>query len=174
MHLLSKWAVGLTAAVVFPTLAFSAPLKPVFGWTERGALLPEQALVKVELDTSAEKSSLMAGHIEPFERNGESWVRFTLQVPKALTGTLVDTPFERKVVRSEKSKGVIGGGGHRQVVSMSLCIGTQLYTEELLLKNQGKKDFAVVLGRDVLQRMGPVDAGRINSVEPNCQGHAAQ
>ncbi len=174
MHFLSKLFVGLTATAIFPVICFSAPSSQIFGWTEQAAIMPEQLLVKIELDTSAEKSSLMAGHIEPFEKNGENWVRFTLQVPNALTGTLVDKPFERRVVRTEKGKGLIGGGGHRQVVKMSLCVGKQSYDEELQLKSQGKEDFAVILGRGTLQRLGAVDAGRTNTVKPTCDVTANQ
>ncbi len=174
MHITGKLLSGTVCAFVFSGCCLAATPNRVLGWQEEGMLMPEQATVKVELDTAAEASSLAAGNIVPFDKNGESWVRFTLQIPKGLTGSLADVPFERKVLRSEKSKGLVGGSGHRQVIKMTLCIGDQLHEEVLTLKPQGKKDYVVSLGRSSLQHLGVVDASLINTVKPHCSTASPQ
>jgi hypothetical protein len=55
---------------------------------------------------------------------------------------------------------------------MALCIGSQTYQEELTLKNRGKKDYTVVLGRNALQHLGAVDVTRTNTVKPECNASA--
>ncbi len=168
MYAFKKLMLVAALALLVPQIAFSAPTTPkVFGWMEEGLLMPEKTSIKVELDTSAENGSLAVGNITPFDKNGEQWVRFNVQTPKALTGTMVDIPFERKVLRTEKGKGIIGGG-HRQIVKMSLCIGNQLYYEDMVLKSQGKKDYTVVLGRSTLRHLGVVDVTLVNTVKPEC------
>ncbi|MBI6564017.1 ATP-dependent zinc protease [Pseudomonas synxantha] len=174
MHALSKLILGCTFALMLPQLAFAASPAQVFGWEEEAVLLPEQTSIKIELDTSAENSYLAATNIEPFDKGSEKWVRFSVEMPKGLTGASVGIPFERKIVRTKKGKGLIGGGGHRQVVKMTLCIGGQTYQEELTLKNRGKKDYTVVLGRNTLQHLGAVDVTRTNTIKPECNASAAK
>ncbi|WP_449104071.1 ATP-dependent zinc protease family protein [Pseudomonas veronii] len=174
MQTFSKLILGTTFALILPQLALAASQTQVFGWEEEAVLLPEQTAVKIELDTSAENSYLMAINIEPFGKGSEKWVRFLVQVPNALTGALVGIPYERKIVRTEKVKGLIGRGGHRQVVKMDLCIGSQTYQEELTLKSRGKKDYTMVLGRNTLQHLGAVDVTRTNTVKPECHASTAK
>ncbi|PNG82006.1 hypothetical protein CBL13_05813 [Pseudomonas putida] len=168
MQALSKLILGTTFALMLPQLACAASPAQVFGWEEEAVLLPEHTSIKIELDTSAENSYLAATNIEPFDKDGEKWVRFSVEGPKGLTGASVGIPFERKIVRTEKGKGLIGGGGHRQVIKMTLCIGNQAYQEELMLKSRAKKDYTVVLGRNTLQHLGAVDVTRTNTIKPEC------
>ncbi|MBD1552072.1 RimK/LysX family protein [Pseudomonas typographi] len=172
MHTLNKLIIGTSFALMLPQLALAAAPNQVFGWEEEAVLLPEQAAVKVELDTSAQTSYLAAANIEPFDKGGEKWVRFTVQAPKGLAGALADIPFERKILRTEKGKGL--AGGHRQVVNVALCIGTQVYQEDLALKGPGKKDYTVVLGRSTLQHLGAVDVTRTNTAKPECDASATK
>jgi hypothetical protein len=130
--------------------------------------------VKIQLDTSAENSSLAAVNIVPFDKGSEKWVRFSVQVPKGLNGDVGNIPFERKILRTEKGKGGIGGGGHRQVVKMDVCIGDQAFQEELTLKSPGKKDYVVILGRSSLQHIGVVSSSISNTVKPACSVSAAK
>jgi hypothetical protein len=174
MQNLTSLVIGTAFALMLPSLTLAATPSQVFGWEEEALLMPEQTAVKVEMDTSAENSYLAAVNIVPFDKGSEKWVRFSVQVPKGLTGALVDVPFERKILRSEKGKGLIGGGGHRQVVKMELCIGNQTYQEELALKSRGKKDYTVILGRSTLQHLGTVDVTRTNTVKPSCNASAGK
>ncbi|WP_432219763.1 ATP-dependent zinc protease family protein [Pseudomonas kribbensis] len=144
----------------------------VFGWVEEGVLVPENISVKIKLDTGALTSSLDAKDLESFEKDGEKWVRFKVEVKDTETGKQVSTPFERKVERRIKVRGA-GGAEHRPVVLMSLCIGDHVYTEQFSLKNRGKMNYPVLIGRRTLQSLGAVDASRTFTVEPKCESKAA-
>jgi hypothetical protein len=174
MQLTGKLLSGAVCALMFSGCCLAAAPGHVYGWQEEGLLMPEQAAVKMALDPVSEASSLAATNIVPFDKGSEKWVRFTVQVPQGLTGKLVDVPFERPVLRSEKSKGLVGSSGHRQVIKMTLCIGDQLHEEAVTLKSPGKKDYAVTLGRSSLQHLGAVDASLINTVKPHCSAASAK
>jgi hypothetical protein len=173
MNTFRKVMVGVAFSLFLPSFSYAASLNQTLGWEEQGALLPDRTLVKVELDTGSENSTLAAENIVPFDKGEEKWVRFVLQIPTGLTGSLTDVTIERKVVRTEKAKGVIGSN-HRQVVKMNLCLGTQVYQEEFSLKPPGKKGYNVTLGRSALQHIGAVDASRSNTVKPDCSGADAK
>ncbi|MGY4494413.1 putative ATP-dependent zinc protease [Pseudomonas sp. TE3610] len=139
----------------------------VFGWQEKAVIQPEQASVEMELDPTSAKSSLEVQDLTTFQKDGENWVRFSIPVAGALTGTS-DLTLERKVLRTEKSKGTFGSGQH-QLVRMSLCLGDKVYAEDLTLKTHGKGTSPVKLGRDVLAHLGLVDASRADTVKPDCK-----
>lgn len=109
----------------------------VFGWIEEGLLLPEKVSVKIKLDTGALTSSMDAKDLERFERNGEKWVRFKVEVKDSDTGRAASIPFERRVERNVKVRGA-GGAEHRPVVVMKMCIGNQLLQRTILPEEPGK------------------------------------
>src|SRR5262245_57528057 len=90
-------------------LAVTAQAQPrVVGWVEDAVLLPEKVMVKAKMDTGALTSSLDAKDIEPFKRDGQKWVRFTVELTDAKTGENVASTFERQVVRNVKVRGAGG------------------------------------------------------------------
>ncbi|MCF7203068.1 ATP-dependent zinc protease [Pseudomonas sp. JM10B5a] len=151
--------------------AFSAAQNPakVFGWVEEGILLPEKVSVKIKLDTGALTSSMDAKDLEHFEKDGEKWVRFNVEVKDSDTGKMVSIPFERRVERSVKVRGA-GGAERRPVVKLKMCIGDQVYNEEFSLKNRGKMLYPVLIGRRTLEHLGAVDVSRTFTTEPKCDG----
>ncbi|WP_443695996.1 retropepsin-like aspartic peptidase RloA3 [Pseudomonas sp.] len=173
---IEKWLVAGALALLLTQPAFSAsetkrPVK-VFGWVEEGVLVPENISVKIKLDTGALTSSLDAKDLESFEKDGEKWVRFNVEVKDTETGKQVSTPFERKVERRIKVRGA-GGAERRPVVLMSLCIGEHVYTEQFSLKNRGKMNYPVLIGRRTLENLGVVDASRTFTMEPKCGTESA-
>lgn len=170
---MARSAFQRVAAIVFALLV--APLsvaaadKPakVLGWVEEGLLLPEKVSVKIKLDTGALTSSMDAKDLERFEKDGEKWVRFNVEVKDSDTGESVNIPFERKVERNVKVRGA-GGAEHRPVVLMKMCIGNQVYNEQFSLKNRGKMLYPVLIGRRTLEHLGAVDASRTFTMEPKC------
>lgn len=164
---LKKTFVDTALSLTLYSLVCPAFANQTLGWKEQGLLLPEHAMVNVGLDTGSEHSSVAADNIVPYEKGEEKWVRFVLQIPTGFTGALTAVTFERKVVYVEKNKGVIGSN-HRQVVKMSLCLGTEVYQGEFSLKPLGKQGYNFNLGRVALTRIGAVDASRSNTVKPDC------
>lgn len=166
------FAAMLVALMVVPA-GFAATGKPkVFGWVEEGQLLPEAVSVKIKLDTGALTSSMDAKDLERFEKNGEKWVRFNVEVKDSDSGEAVSIPFERQVEREVKVRGA-GGAEHRPVVLMKMCIGDQVLDEQFSLKDRGKMLYPVLIGRRTLEHLGAVDASRTFTVEPACGKGAA-
>jgi hypothetical protein len=161
---------GVLSVMIVPHFAMAADGSAVFGWQERGLIQPEQGPVDVELDPTSAKSSLTVQNITNFQKNGDDWVRFTVQTTHSLTGSDALT-LERKVQSMEKSKGSFGSSSSpRQSVQISLCIGDKVYPETLTLKSHGKGTAAVKLGRDVIGHLGLIDASRMDTVKLNCKG----
>ncbi|GLZ89559.1 hypothetical protein Pres01_56100 [Metapseudomonas resinovorans] len=170
------WLAAAALALLISPHAHSATNNPpkLFGWIEEGLLLPEKVSVKIKLDTGALTSSMDAKDLERFEKNGEQWVRFNVEVKDSDTGKLVSVPFERRIERNVKVRGA-GGAERRPVVMMKMCIGNQVYNEQFSLKNRGKMLYPVLIGRRTLENLGAVDVSRTFTMEPNCsKSDAAQ
>ena len=159
------------AALMMTPIAFSATKDPakVFGWVEEGLLLPEKVSVKIKLDTGALTSSMDAKDLERFEKDGEKWVRFNVEVKDSNSGEQVSILFERPVERSIKVRGA-GGAERRPVVKLKMCIGDRVYDEEFSLNNRGKMLYPVLIGRRTLEHLGAVDVSRTFTTEPKCDG----
>lgn len=148
--------------------ALSANQTRSFGWVEEGLLLPESVSLKLKLDTGALTSSIDASEIERFDKDGEKWVKFSVEVKDSNTDELVSIPFERKVIRNIKVRGA-GGADRRPVVRLKMCIGNKIYDEEFSLNNRSKMLYPVLIGRRTLERLGTVDVTRTFTVEPKCK-----
>lgn len=164
-------ALLLALGAVLPPCAAAAPPR-VFGWVEEGLIEPEGIAVKIKLDTGALTSSLDAKDLQRFDRNGERWVSFRVELKDANTGKLSVAAFERPVERNVKVRGA-GGTEHRPVVMMTMCIGKQLYTEQFSLKNRGKMNYPVLIGRRTLEHLGAVDVSRTFTLQPDCATQVA-
>ena len=145
----------------------SAAEQTRYGWVEKGLILPTNVAVKMKLDTGALTSSLDARAITRFKRDGKPWVRFMLVVTDADSGKLVKQQFERRVERSVTVRGA-GGMEQRPTVTMSICLGDKVYEEWFTLRDRSKMIYPVLLGRRLLAELGPVDASRTFTVQPDC------
>ena len=139
----------------------------VLGWVEEGLILPEKVAVKFKLDTGALTSSMHAENIDRFERDGEEWVRFTVELEDIDTEKEVRTRLERKMVRDIKVRGA-GGAEERPVVLMKVCLGNQTYEEQFSLNDRDKMNYPVLIGRRTLEKVGLVDSSKTFTVEPSC------
>ncbi|MDR8017714.1 RimK/LysX family protein [Pseudomonas guguanensis] len=145
----------------------------ILGWVEEGLLLPEQVSVKIKLDTGALTSSLDARDLEAFERDGEKWVRFKVELKDSKTGKPVSLPFERRVERNVRVRGA-GGAERRPVMSMRMCIGDQVYDEQFSLNDRDRMLYPVLIGRRTLEHLGAVDASRTFTLQPKCGKRTAK
>ncbi|WP_171011810.1 ATP-dependent zinc protease [Pseudomonas sp. 2FE] len=170
MNRLTTWTLTLAVLLATP-MAFSATASAtapkVFGWVEEGRIQPENISVKIKLDTGALTSSMDAKDLERFEKDGEKWVRFNVEVKDSDTGKMVSAPFERRVVRNVKVRGA-GGAERRPIVLMKICIGNRVYNEQFSLNNRGKMNYPVLIGRNTLEHLGLVDVTKTFTMEPHC------
>ncbi|MGL5947553.1 MAG: ATP-dependent zinc protease family protein [Aeromonas sp.] len=178
MHKAAQLALGLLlAGSCSVVLAQASEAPETYGWIEKGLILPypnarnpqKQAVtVKMKLDTGALSSSLDARQIKLFRRDGKRWARFWLTVKDANTGDEVKHQLELPVKRLVTVRGA-GGKDRRPVVRMSFCLGDKQLQDWFTLRDRGEMLYPVLIGRNVLKTLGPVDAGATFTRQPSCR-----
>ena len=131
----------------------------VAGWRE-WVRLPGLGVgpVKAKLDTGARTSALHAFDLHEFERDGETWVRFSIH-PWQKTdqdARTVELPVhDRRTVRSST-----GHVQQRYVVRMRLELLGNTTTAEVTLTRRDAMGFRLLVGREALRQGFLVDSGR--------------
>lgn len=145
--------------------------KRIMGWVENVYLPPSNTKLKAKLDTGAKTSSIDARDIEPFEKNGEPWVRFKV-VRNGREAYVdkhgrhhpakpdIDLTFERKVARVARIKRHKRKSMERYVINLPLIIGGREYEPEFSLTNRRKFIYPVLLGRRFLKEIAIVDPSK--------------
>lgn len=171
--MLKQVVMGAVGALLLQGVAVaeSAPPveRPVFGWVEKIRIMPLQATVAAKLDSGALTSSMHAEDIELFERKGEEWVRFRIEVEDRRTGQVVSEQLERPLYRDQKVRGA-GGSDERPVVLLKVCVGDAIYEEQFALRNRDNMNYPALLGRRTIQHLGLLDVTSTFLVKPACDG----
>ena len=111
------------------------------------ALLGEDGLLqKARIDTGATTSSIDIADTTLFERDGDKWLRFTIQ--DRLAGCL--HTFERRILRIVDIKGHGDESDRRPVVAMNITIGEITHEIEVTLADRSAFEFPVLIGRNFL------------------------
>ena len=107
--------------------------------------LPELGIIglRAKIDTGASTSSLHASDIQPFERDGQPWVRFT-----AYLGTQVQRRHrcEAPLVSLKTIKSSNGHSQSRYVISTRLTLGRHSWPIELTLACRKTMRYRMLLG----------------------------
>lgn len=139
-------------------MADSDPRKPSIGWREWVAL-PDLGIagVKAKIDTGARSSCLHAFDIEEFERDGKTWVRFTVHPIQRNSTETVQAEAEILEHRSVRSSS--GHSNMRPVIITTLHWLEQEWPVELTLTSRDGMGFRMLLGREAIRGRFVVDAG---------------
>ncbi len=137
--------------------AYLEDQKIIAGWVEDIILSPAQIRFRAKLDTGAKTSSIHAKNVEEFERDGQSWVRFTL--PKGLEKKAQVRTVELPVARETLIKRHKLDSARRYVVELGFCINSNYYETEFTLADRGNYIYPVLLGRRFLENKVIVDSG---------------
>lgn len=127
----------------------------LLGWREWGAL-PELGIqnIKIKVDTGARTSCLHAFNLEPFERDGQPWLRIWVH---PIQDSDIEHVCEAPVLEQRK---VTDSGGHsemRYVIATTLVIGEHSFTAEVTLTNRDTMKFRMLLGRQAMNGRFIVD-----------------
>lgn len=160
IRILTNSAIGLAFILTFSP-AVSA--KDVIGWVETVRISAGNSLIKAKIDTGADSSSLHCDCITPYERDGETWVRFTV--------TDVDgeiSSYEKKILRTVRVKRHFGDVQQRYVVRMGICIGNQYGETDVSLVDRSGFNYDLLIGRKYLKEKFIVDPAKTFTVSPGC------
>lgn len=128
----------------------------LIGQIEYVDIYPTGLRQKARIDTGAETTSIDARDITAFERDGKSWVQFS--VVDRVSGEAVNfkLPIERTVLIKRH------GADHtrRYVVSMRLALGDLRDNVEVTLADRSQFDYPVLIGRNFMQGQAVVDVSR--------------
>uniref|UniRef100_UPI0030DC6EE5 retropepsin-like aspartic endopeptidase RimB n=1 Tax=Pseudomonas sp. EL_65y_Pfl2_R95 TaxID=3088698 RepID=UPI0030DC6EE5 len=111
--------------------------------------LPDLGMIgiRAKIDTGASTSTLHASDIQPFERDGEDWVRFTAHL-----GTLVQSRHrcEAPLVTVKRIKSSNGHAQNRYVIRTNLSLGDRVWPIEFTLACRKTMRYRVLLGSKAL------------------------
>jgi hypothetical protein len=132
---------------------------PLIGWRE-WVCLPELGIkyLKAKIDTGARSSSLHAFDIEPFEQDGQAWVRFKVNPVQRKDDRWVDATAPLIETRSIRSSS--GQAQLRPVIRTPLQMFGQRFEIELTLADRYQMGFRMLLGREAFRRRFIIDPGR--------------
>ena len=135
------------------------PTKVTLGWREWLALpdLGADAIL-AKVDTGAKTCALHAFYIEPFEKDGERWIRFGLHPDRHNMNRQLHCE-----ARVKEKRDVTDSGGHtenRYVIETDLEVGETRFAAEVTLTNRDNMKYRFLLGRNALRRRFVVDPGR--------------
>lgn len=125
------------------------------GWREWGAL-PDLGIqaIKMKVDTGARTSCLHAFKLEPFDKDGEAWIRIWLHPEQ---NSLREQVCEARI---HDQREVTDSGGHtelRYVILSTLVLGNVAKPIELTLTNRDTMKFRMLLGRQAMRQHFIVD-----------------
>lgn len=159
----------LTAAMLACFLAAPAQAendthKQIFGYIEDVRVMELDHNMRAKLDTGATTSSIDAREIEPFEKDGEDWVRFTVVNRDTEERQVLEEPIIRIVHIKRHGK----DSQERYVVDLDFCIGDRLITEEVSLTSRKKWNHPLLVGRNHLAGHVLVDSAVKDTRAPSC------
>lgn len=111
--------------------------------------------LKARVDTGSSSSTFSAEDVQPFERNGERWVSFSLPKDES------KTKYETRLVRFTKIRQVGSDELERRaVVKLVIRMGDLVEEAEFTLTNREKMLYPITLGRSFLRDIVVVDVAR--------------
>jgi hypothetical protein len=119
---------------------------PIIGAVEWARVEPSGLLVEARIDTGAETTSIHAEDIRRVERDGESYISFTLEDPA--TGEVHS--LERRLQRQARIKQHGADSVSRYVVYLWVTLGNNSARVQVTLSDRKDFEYPLLLGRNFL------------------------
>lgn len=157
------FGLAVTAMVAAPQA-----MAETYGTMERVKVMGTAPIeVAAKLDSGNAQTALHAQSMKYFQKEGDTWVRFTIDNGSVLPGNHIT--IERKVLKDIKVKQAGGGIEHRAVVELELCLGSTSFTSKVLLSDRVTYTSPLLIGGNDLAALGKVDPAREYTHEPSCK-----
>lgn len=126
------------------------------GWRE-WLSLPELGIqaIKAKVDTGARTSALHAFFVEPFTKNNEQWVHFSIHPEQHNTEHVIEC--ESPVLDQRMVTDSGGHTEHRFVIETLIRLGQKSWKAEMTLTDRDSMKFRMLLGRTALSNEFYVD-----------------
>lgn len=112
------------------------------------------------------RTVLYAREVKYFLRDGDTWVRFTVDNGSVITGKHLT--IEKPLIKDERVHQKDGGIEHISRVKGELCIGRHRVATELRVSDRSAYTAPLVIGSDDLMPLGGVDPSKNFLHEPDC------
>lgn len=129
--------------------------KAILGRVEYIWMEGKQVYLKARVDTGAKSSSLHATNIQRFERDGDKWVRFVVDLDSQ--HLQMEAPLERLVKIRQVNTDEME---RRPVVKLEIKLGEIKEETEFTLTDRSDMVYPILLGRSFLQDIALVDVAR--------------
>jgi len=117
----------------------------IIGALEKIRILPANIIYDSRIDTGATTTSIHAGNIEFFERDGKKWVKFELQ------GEDKTEVVEMKIKEFRNIKRHGAPDQKRAVVTLHLVLGKVSQDVDVTLNDRSKFTYPGLIGRNFLK-----------------------
>lgn len=145
-----------------PEMAQSSPSprlkgKLIVGEVEPIYIADPGLFYTARIDSGATTSSLHALNIQRFERDGQAWVRFDVNVPGREEALTLEHEISRRarIIQSN-----IETPEQRIVIELPFIIGNHRGTAEFTLSDRSHLTYPVLVGRNILRDVMLVDVGQ--------------
>jgi len=140
--------------------------KKAIGWLEHVEIADSNLKLKAKIDTGATTSSLNAKIIKKFKKDGEKWIRFSIE-----NNIGEKVLLEQRVVRYVKIKRKLAFSLKRPVIHLGICLGKVYRTLEINLADRKNFNYQVLIGRNYLRDYFLVDSALEYTTKPSCEVH---
>lgn len=111
--------------------------------------------IKARIDSGAKTSSIHAFNIQPFRRQGRSWISFEVHPLQANRRIVIRC--EKPVIDRRAVKSSSGLSETRYVISASMQMGSENWEIELTLANRDSMGYRMLLGREAMGKRLVID-----------------